>query len=61
MPQPYGWGISLYTTPEAVFGEDEVCAAYDRTPEESRARMLAHLKAILPHTDEARLIRLLKG
>ena len=59
--QPYGWGISLYTTPEAVFGEDEVCAAYDRQPEESRARMLAHVITILPRTPEPALLRLLKA
>ena len=59
--RPYGWGVSLYTTPEAVFGCDEVNAACDEAPEESRDAMLAHLKRILPRTEEKKLLRLLRG
>ncbi len=59
--QPYGWGISQYTTPEILYGYDEVTGAYDDDPEESLQRMLAHLKKILPRTEEKKLLRLLKG
>lgn len=42
----YGWGWSLLTTPEALFGP-EACRC-ERTPEDSRARMMAHLRKVLP-------------
>lgn len=44
----YGWGWSLLTTPEALFGR-EACHP-KRTPQESRQRMLIQLKKILPET-----------
>lgn len=43
----YGWGWSLLTTPEALFGR-EACHP-DRTPQKSRERMLDHFKKILPN------------
>ena len=46
----YGWGWSLLTTPEALFGR-EVCHP-DRTPEESRARLVAHFRKLFPDADE---------
>ena len=59
--RPYGWGVSLYTTPEAIFGYDEVTSEYDTEPEEIRQRMLSHLKRLLPRTPEAKLDRLIRG
>ena len=53
----YGWGVALYTTPEAQFGETAL--ACPRTPEESRARILGHLAALLPHASEGALLRIL--
>ena len=46
----YGWGWSLLTTPETLFGR-EACHP-DRTPQESRERILRQLKKILPDTSE---------
>lgn len=46
----YGWGWSLLTTPESLFGR-ESCSP-GRTPQESYARMLQHLKKILPDVSE---------
>ena len=53
----YGWGWSLLTTPEQLYG----AAAYQcpRSPEESFQRMLAHLRTILPQADEKKLKRIL--
>lgn len=48
--QEYGWGWSLLTTPENLFGR-EACRT-DRTPQESYGRMLHHLKKILPGVPE---------
>lgn len=46
----YGWGWSLLTTPEQLFGR-EVCHP-PRTPQASRDRMLGHLRKILPDVSE---------
>lgn len=42
----YGWGWSLLTTPERLFGKD-ACHP-DRSPLESRERLLGQLRKILP-------------
>lgn len=55
--RPYGWGWSLLTTPEALFGKD-TCHP-ERMPAESRERMLAQLRRILPDVDGKTLGRLL--
>lgn len=48
--RPYGWGWSLLTVPENLFGRD--ACRIDRTPEESHARMMTHFKKIMPDADE---------
>lgn len=55
---PYGWGVARYTTPERLFGEDFLAEAYREDPEESRERILAHLRGILPRADEKALRKL---
>ena len=57
--RPYGWGVCRYATPEQYFGADFGERVYEREPEESYARMLEHLRRLLPRTDEAALRRLL--
>ena len=52
----YGWGWSLLNTPERLFGRD-ACRC-SRTPEESRNRLLAHLRALLPQATGKQLDRL---
>lgn len=54
----YGWGWSLLTTPEALF-KREACHP-DRTPQESRERMVNHFRKIMPHTDDSLFNFLLK-
>ena len=56
--RPYGWGWSLLSTPERLYGH-EACTC-QRTPEESLQRLLAHFKAILPTASERQIIKLLK-
>lgn len=54
----YGWGWSLLTTPESLYGHDEcVC---DRTPQESFDRIIKHLHSICPNATESQLIRMIK-
>lgn len=52
----YGWGWSLLTIPERLLGRD-VCHC-SRTPEQSRDRILHHLRAILPQATRQQLEKL---
>jgi len=54
----YGWGWSLLTTPEQLYGKDS-CQC-PRTPEASFERLLDHFKHILPGTSEREILRMLK-
>lgn len=54
----YGWGWSLLTTPETLWGK-ESCHS-ERTPQESRERILAQLRQILPSVPEKVYDSLLK-
>ena len=54
----YGWGWALLSTPEQLLGK-EACHC-DRTPEESLARMLNHLRRLLPRASEQQITKLIK-
>lgn len=57
----YGWGLARYSTPEEMYGADFVLSAQrQRSPEQSRERLLVHLQSVLPDASEKQLIRLLK-
>ena len=58
---PYGWGVAEYTTPEREFGAAFTGTVYQREPAESRERILAHLRRLLPGTSEGELVRFLMG
>ena len=53
----YGWGWSLLTTPEQLFGH-EACQC-SRTPEESFNRLFDHLRKLLPKATEQQIRKLL--
>ena len=53
----YGWGWSLLTTPELLLGED-ACRC-EHTPEESKQRLLAHLKTLLPEASDKQILRII--
>jgi hypothetical protein len=55
--QSYGWGVARYCTPEAMYGSG--IALCDRTPEESRARILAHLQRLFPNAAPSHLERMI--
>ncbi len=55
----YGWGWSLLTTPEALFGRD-ACRA-KCPPQESYERMSRQLRKIFPTADDTLFSFLLKG
>ena len=53
----YGWGWSLLTTPEQLFGKDAcIC---QRTPDESYSRMYEYFKAILPEASDKQIKKLI--
>lgn len=57
--KPYGWGVAQYALPEQVLGYDFTRSAYRRAPEESRDRLLDHMKRILPDAGEKALLKLI--
>ncbi|MBR4338003.1 MAG: hypothetical protein IKP91_07190 [Bacteroidaceae bacterium] len=54
----YGWGLSLLTVPERLYGRD-ACRC-DRTPDESFARIKHHLHTLCPQATEAQITRFIK-
>ena len=53
----YGWGWSLLTTPERLFGK-EACRT-SRSPEASYERLFQHLHVLLPGLSENRIARII--
>ena len=53
----YGCGWALLNTPEHLFGR-EACQC-DRTPEESFARIMDHLRSLLPNASEKQLMKMM--
>lgn len=56
----YGWGVARYSTPEALFGYDFATSAYKTEPEESKEKILSHLRGLFPSADPKEIIRLIK-
>ena len=54
----YGWGWSLLTTPEHLYGR-EACSC-NRTPAESLERMLDHLRQLLSGASERQIEKVIK-
>ena len=51
--QPYGWAVTVYSTPEHLYGYDWVTSAYGEEPSRSRQRILEQLYRQFPGADEA--------
>lgn len=54
----YGWGWSLLTTPEQLYGRD-LCQC-SRSPEESFDRICRHLQTMCPEATEKQIFRMVK-
>lgn len=54
----YGWGWSLLTTPEKLYGRDACMSP--KSPEESFNRITSHLRNILPDASEKQIIQMIK-
>lgn len=58
--KPYGWGVARYAVAEDVLGAEVTQSAYDRSPEESKARILEHLRRLWPGVSEDDLEKLIR-
>lgn len=58
--QPYGWGIAKYAVTEDVLGTDVTQGAYNRSPDESKARIVQHLKTLCPDACDGDLAKLIR-
>lgn len=47
----YGWPVTVYATPESLFGYRAVSSAYAEEPSVSREAILAHLRACFPQAN----------
>lgn len=54
----YGWGWSLLTTPQTLYGRD-ACTCPD-SPEVSFGRIVSHLRNLLPEATEQQIIKMIK-
>ena len=58
--KPYGWGIARYAVAEDVLGAEVTQGAYDRSPEESKARIVQHLGMLCPDAFDDDLEKLIR-
>lgn len=52
---PYGWHISVYSTPEALWGYDHVSSAYSVAPAESKALIDEQIRKNFPEAEQEEL------
>lgn len=57
--QPYGWNISVYTTPEALWGYDYIASAYSIDPAQSRQLIYQQVKKHFHQASETALAAVL--
>ncbi len=53
--QPYGWPISVYATPEALWGYEHISSAYSVEPERSKELIYQQVCRNFPASTEAAL------
>ncbi|MCM1304913.1 MAG: hypothetical protein NC306_12535 [Butyrivibrio sp.] len=56
---PYGWGVARYATPERYFGDPFGQQVYQRTPEQSKERILRHLEDLLKGVEKEKLFKII--
>ncbi len=56
----YGMAVSVYMTPEELWGYDLVTSAYKETPEASRERIYRHVQEHYPDATEKQIKTLIK-
>jgi len=56
----YGWAVSVYSTPEHIFGKELVTSMYDKKPEDSWKEIVEHMNNIYPVATMKELVKVLK-
>lgn len=56
----YGWGVARYAVTEDVLGSEVTQGAYNRDPEESKARIIQHLGNLCPEAFDDDLEKLIR-
>ena len=51
----YGWPVSIYATPEALWGYEHISSAYSFDPAESRRLIYEQVRKNFPEADELEL------
>ena len=57
--EEYGWPVSVYSTPESLWGYDVVSAAYKEEPEESGDKIFRQLRQNFPATTREAILKVL--
>ena len=52
---PYGWHISVYATPETLWGYDHISSAYTVAPAESKALVYRQIQKNFPEATREEL------
>ena len=52
---PYGWPLSIYTIPEALWGYDHISSAYSVDPAESKAMIYEQVRKNFPDAAQEEL------
>ncbi len=58
--RPYGWGIARYAVTEDVLGSEVTQGAYSRSPEESKEKIIQHLRSLYPEALDGELEKLIR-
>ena len=53
--QPYGWPISVYATPESLWGYEHISSAYSTPPSESKALIFHQVRNHFPEASDPEL------
>lgn len=57
--EEYGWPVSVYSTPESLWGYDVVSAAYKEEPEKSKERILEQFQQHFPKAKRKDMLKVL--
>ncbi len=58
--EEYGWAVSVYSTPEALFGRELVTSAYHLEAAEAAEKLAARVAELCPAAEKKDILRLLK-
>ncbi len=58
--EEYGWAVSVYSTPESLWGRESVTSAYELEPDQAMQELISHVKGMFSCADEKAIRKLLK-